>query len=290
MSRDMARLHALSIDLEEWYHPELVRERVPACDRFGQAPDAVSPILDLLDRHHVSATFFIVGETAVECPDLVRAIARRGHEIGCHTYSHRPLWELTPATFAAELNEYRAAMRDILGPEMGIAGFRAPTFSLDQRTSWAIDVLAEHGYRYDSSIFPSKNYLYGVAGAPLEPYRITSTDVVRPSETGALVEFPMTVCRVGPLKLPVSGGVYLRMLPMSVLSACLRKVARTRPAVIYVHPWEMHLATPALRMPILSRVATYHNRRGALSKLERLLQMFNFAPLQAVLVEAGLLE
>jgi len=286
----MKRLHALSIDVEEWYHPELVRDRVPACDRCRQAPDATLPILDLLDRHGVQATFFIVGETAGECPDLIREIECRGHEIGCHTYSHRTLWDMTPASFAAELAQYQAMMQDILGDGADIIGFRAPTFSLDARTNWAIDVLLEYNYRYDSSIFPFKSPLYGVAGAPDAPYRVSSVDVSRPESDGRLVEFPMTVCQWGPLRIPVSGGVYLRGLPMSLLNACLRRVERERSFVIYAHPWETHDQTPVASLPALSRLATYYNVRGALGKLEKLLQTYRFAPLRTVLARSGLLN
>ena len=286
----MGRLHALSIDLEEWYHPELVRAQVPANDRFSQASEATLPILNLLDRYGISATFFIVGETAGENPDLVREIVRRGHELGCHTFSHRTLWDMTPASFAGELEDYRALMREIVGLGVTIDGFRAPTFSLDERTSWAIDVLAEYGYRYDSSIFPFKNYLYGVAGAPDTAYRISSVDVSRPDPAGTLVEVPMTVCRLGPVRIPVGGGVYLRMLPMPVLSACLRRVEQKRSFVIYAHPWETYRDTPRVRLPAFSRLATYYNLRGALRKLERLLRKFSFAPLRVVLTQSGMLD
>jgi peptidoglycan-N-acetylglucosamine deacetylase len=286
----MKRLHALSIDVEEWYHPELVRDRAPAVACGRQAPEATLPILDLLDRYGVSATFFVVGETAAECPDLTREIARRGHEIGCHGYTHRALWDMTPASFARELDDYRALMQDILSDDADIMGFRAPTFSLDQRTSWAIEVLLEYNYRYDSSIFPQKNFLYGVAGAPDRPYRISPADVSRPDASGKLVEFPMTVCQWGPLRIPVSGGVYLRSLPMTLLNACLRRVEQERSFVIYAHPWETYPQTPVAPLPALSRLATYYNVRGALAKLEKLLQRYRFAPLRAVLAQNGLLD
>ena len=286
----MRRLHALSIDMEEWYHPELVRDHVPAGVCSRQAPEATLPILDLLDRHDVSATFFVVGEVAADCPDLIREIVRRGHELGCHTYSHRTLWDMTPEILVTELSDYRDLMRDVLGDNADIMGFRAPTFSLDQRTSWAIDVLSEFGYRYDSSVFPFKNYLYGVAGAPDTPYRIAPADVSRPDASGKLIEFPMTVCRWGPLRIPVSGGVYLRGLPMAILNACLRRVEQERSFIIYAHPWETHPQTPVMALPALSRLATYYNVRGALGKLEKLLQSYRFAPLRVVLAQSGLLD
>jgi polysaccharide deacetylase family protein (PEP-CTERM system associated) len=287
MTRTARRLHALSIDVEDWFHPELVRSRVAAGACVPLAHAATQPILALLERYGVRATFFIVGEAALSCPDLVRQIAAAGHEIGCHTFSHRPLWELTPAALAGELDEWGRALRDILGPAFRSTGFRAPTFSLDQRTAWAVDVLADAGYRYDSSVFPFKNYLYGVAGAPDAPYRLDRTDVSRADAAGRLIEFPMSVWRWGRLALPVAGGAYLRLLPLPLLSLCLRQIERERPIVIYAHPWEMSAQTPRMRLPAFEQLITYANRGAALKKLERLLAAFAFAPLETVLQQGG---
>jgi polysaccharide deacetylase family protein (PEP-CTERM system associated) len=286
----MRALGALSIDLEDWYHPELVRRSVPADERTCLVAGATQPILRLLDRYGVKATFFIVGEVAQRAPRLVWQIVQAGHEIGCHGFSHKPLWELTPATLADELAQYRALIEQIVGPKVPLLGFRAPTFSLDQRTAWAVDVLADAGYRYDSSIFPLKTPLYGVAGAPDAPYRLSSNDVSRPDPAGRLVEFPMNVGRIAGLRLPISGGTYLRLLPMPLLTALLRRVGRRQPFVVYVHPWEMSPLTPRLRLPAPAWLATYVNRDAALDKLEGLLRQFDFAPLHAVLTRGGFLE
>lgn len=283
-------LHALTIDLEEWYHAELVRGKLPAEGRVDQAPAAVRPLLALLKEHEVQATFFIVGEVAERHPDLVREIASAGHEVACHSYSHRPLWELTPADLSAELAEFRRLMEDIVGEAPAVIGFRAPTFSLDTRTAWAIDVLVEHGYRYDSSVFPLRTPLYGVANAPLEPYRISADAVERHDANGRLVEFPITVCRLGRWRIPMSGGTYLRLLPWPLLLWCWERTARTRPAVLYVHPWETYTGTPRVSMPLWQAVATYGNTAGALGRLRRLLQRYRFAPMRAVLAQAGWLE
>ncbi|MGQ9517642.1 MAG: polysaccharide deacetylase family protein, partial [Anaerolineae bacterium] len=201
-------LHALTIDLQEWYHAELVRGRLPAGASIDQAPAAVRPLLALLKERAVQATFFVVGEVAERHPDLLREIAAAGHEIACHSYSHRPLWELTPAELSAELEGFRRLVDDIVGDAPAVIGFRAPTFSLDARSAWAVDVLVEHGYRYDSSVFPMRTPLYGVPAAPLEPYRIRASSLEQPDAHGRLVEFPMTVCRLGRWRIPVSGGTY----------------------------------------------------------------------------------
>lgn len=276
-------LNALSIDVEDWYHPELVREHVDLAQAERRVQQATAPILDLLERYGVRATFFIVGEVAQAAPDLVREIARRGHEIGCHGMSHRTLHELGPEAFRAELAAYGAAMAGLGVGE--ISGFRAPTFSLDQRSAWAIPILAELGYRYDSSIFPLRNPVYGVSGAPLVPYRIGAQDVSRADADGPLGEFPMSVWQAGPLRAPVSGGFYLRALPWPLLRGLLGRInAAGRPFVIYMHPWEADAGTPRQGgLSLLARWITYVNIESTLSKVERLLQRFAFGPLRDAL-------
>jgi len=273
-------LNALSFDVEEWYHAELVRRSVPAEARVSQVEAAVMPILDLLARRSVRATFFFVGEVARDHPDLVRAIAAAGHEIGCHGMTHRPLWELSPDSLRQELEEFRQNTRQL----PTVKGFRAPTFSLDQRTGWALAVLADAGYSYDSSIFPVANYMYGVNGGPVGAYRPAADDLRREDPTGPVVELPMTVWEVAGRRLPVSGGFYLRAIPWSLLIRALRQVTKVRPAVLYLHPWEAYAETPIV--PGLSHresFVTYYNRASALAKLERLLNEFAFGPLCEVL-------
>lgn len=274
-------LNGLSIDVEDWFHPELVRERAGDA-AVSRVETATGAILDLLARYQVKATFFIVGEVARDHPELVRRIVAGGHEVACHGFSHRPLWELTPESLAGEL----AAWAEVVTPITGrpALGFRAPTFSLEQKTAWAIPVLRRAGYRYDSSIFPVRNYLYGVKGAPAAPYHLSESDITRPADDG-LWEFPMTVWSVGPVRLPVAGGFYLRLLPLPFLVVALRQVSRHRPFALYIHPWETDAGTPRLPLPALDRWVTYY-RLGEPTrrKLEALLQRFPFAPLTQVLL------
>src|SRR5262249_36501341 len=140
-------------------------------------------------------------------PDLVRAMAAGGHEIACHGMTHRPLWELDPAGLRDELRASRTVIADILGHDP-VVGYRAPTFSLVRRTAWALDVLREEGFRWDSSIFPMRVRLYGVAGAPAGIYRPSRADLARHDPDGDLIEFPVAVDALGPLRVPVAGGFY----------------------------------------------------------------------------------
>ncbi|MBC7224539.1 MAG: polysaccharide deacetylase family protein [Anaerolineae bacterium] len=277
-----AARHALSVDLEDWYHPELVRPHLGEGPRPSHAREALAPLLERLQRHGARATFFVVGELLAPLADLLRDLQGAGHELGCHGWSHRTLWALGPEGLREELARFRQEAAR-LGLD-GVVGFRAPTFSLDGRTAWALSLLAEFGFRYDSSVFPARGPLYGVPGAPLGPYRPSPEDPARPAADGPVWELPPTVCRLGPWRVPVAGGAYLRLLPFAFLRWCLRRVAREgRPLVLYVHPWELWPGTPRADLPPPARWATYGGRGRALGRLERLLEAFSFAPLGEVL-------
>lgn len=294
--------NALTIDLEDWYHPELVRPQLGPTDPEPQAGQSVPQLLELLRSRGVKATFFVVGEVARRDPDLVRRIAAEGHEVACHGMSHRPLWNMMPDEFRQELAEFGRLLADIL-PGQSIRGYRAPTFSLDNSTRWALTVLAEMEYHYDSSVFPLRTPLYGVAGGPLEPYYPSPDNVAvsaatpevtdhgaplrsgggRPSST--VLEFPMSVWTWAGLRVPVSGGVYLRALPFGMITWCLRQINKQRPFVVYLHPWEAYRQTPRLPLPLLSRLATYYNSGAVLPRLAALLDEFSFAPMGTVVSE-----
>jgi len=280
--------NALSIDLEDWFHAELIRARGRGARPERRVPWAVEPILELLQRYDVRATFFVVGDVLRHHPDLVRRLYAEGHEIACHGWSHRTLWSLDPARFAEELDEFDRDAQGI-APVNEIIGFRAPTFSLDERTAWAVDILRDHGYRYDSSIFPVRNYLYGVDGCPRAPYRPTRAELTTDHADGALIEFPMTSCSLGGFDVPVSGGFYLRTIPQIILKPLLAHVnSEGRPFVIYFHPWEGDVRTPRVKgLSLVTRWVTYYNSGAALRKLEALLKRFEFAPLRDILGLSG---
>lgn len=275
-------IHALSFDLEEWYHGDLLAPHVPVEQRVSQVREAIRPILELLRSAGVRATFFTVGEVARDHPDLIRELASDGHEIASHTMTHPNLWRLTEAEFRDELEQYRGALAAAL-PGQQALGFRAPMFSLDRRTPWVLGVLRDMGYRYDSSIVPVRTPWYGVSGAPLGIYRASLDDPARADAKDGFLEFPLTACALGPVRIPTSGGAYMRLLPYPVFRGLLRRVARQRPFVIYVHPWETYPGTPSYPLPLIERFGLYTNIRHALRRLERLLHDFSFAPVREVL-------
>jgi polysaccharide deacetylase family protein (PEP-CTERM system associated) len=274
-------IHALSFDLEEWYHADILAPYVPEAERTSQVREAMRPVLELLRTAGVRATFFTVGEIARDHPDLIAELAADGHEIACHTMTHPNLWRLTPADFAVELEQYNVAVAGAL-PGAQALGFRAPMFSLDQRSHWALGMLRDAGFRYDSSVVPVRTPWYGVSGAPLGIYHASLDDPGRDSKDGFL-EFPLTVCSIGPVRIPAAGGVYLRLIPYPVFRSLLRRVAKRRPFVIYVHPWETYAATPRYPLPFVERFGLYTNIRHARRRLERLLHDFSFAPVREVL-------
>ena len=278
-------LNALSIDLEDWFHAELVRPHVAHTWPQRRVEWAVTPILQLLERYDVKATFFVVGDVIQHHPDLVRTLYEAGHEIGCHGWSHRLLWSLERDLFAQELARFDQEAAKVL-PVEEIVGFRAPSFSLETRSAWAIELLTARGYRYDSSIFPMRTPLYGLPGAPDRPYALDPGDLRREREGGdGLVEFPMTVFSLGQATVPVSGGTYMRFLPKRLWLYLLQKVnEQGRPFCIYAHPWEMDSGTPRLdKLSLSDRLISYHGIDTALRKLEALLQVFRLAPLRQVL-------
>ena len=276
----MEKINALSIDLEEWYHSELVEGRR---SRISQVAEATKPILDLLDQYQTKASFFVVGELAEQNPDLIQSIFRKGHEIGCHTFSHKLVWNLDESLFRGELERFHSVLERILG-KVNIKGFRAPCFSIDNRNKWALRVLVDYGYQYDTSIFPLKiNPLYGISGAPTQPYRISLEDVRKEDSQSPLMEFPLCPLKIGGLKIPISGGFYLRALPRLFLHWGLRRINRSQPFLVYFHPWEGYKNTPRFKLPLFNRVISYYGIPSALGKFEFLLKRFRFDRLDQVL-------
>jgi peptidoglycan-N-acetylglucosamine deacetylase len=275
-------VNALSLDFEEWYHPELVKSHLDGIPRTNRSGDTVRRLLDLLDKFGHRCTFFLLSGAVEAYPALVREIEQRGHELAFHGHTHRTLYEHTPESFAGEV---RAFLRILSGAGVHSApkGYRAPTFSLDGSTSWALGVLEENGFLYDSSIFPARMRLYGVNGAPLGVYRPDPADIRRGRDSG-IVEFPLAVVKMGPVKVPASGGAYFRLMPYFVDKRLLRAVNRQgRPFVFYFHPWEMDAGIPRLPIGKLNAFMTYTGVNGMAAKIERLFGDFAFDRVDRVL-------
>jgi len=264
----------LSVDLEDYLHAESLAGVVRG--EWGRWPSrlegATERLLALLAEAGVRATFFCLGWAAERHPWLVRRIASQGHEIASHGYSHRPLWELEPDSFRQEVRRSKRLLEDISGQE--VIGYRAPTFSVVHQTLWALSVLAEEGYRYDSSIFPVRHDRYGIPRAPRFIHR-----------RDGLWEIPPATVRLLGTNVPVAGGGYLRLLPFGFLRWALRRINRREghPFVLYVHPWELDPDQPRLPVGGLNALRHYRGLDRAEERLRRLLGEFRFQPLREVL-------
>lgn len=275
-------VNALSVDFEEWYHPELVKDHLGGGPRAKRAGETVRMLLDLMEKYGHRCTFFLLSETVEAYPCLVRDIEGRGHEIGCHGHTHRTLYGHTRESFDAEIKSFLRTL-SAAGAGSIPKGYRAPTFSIDGSTSWALGVLEENGFLYDSSIFPAKMRLYGVRGAPLGIYRPDPDDLTKERDSGIL-EFPLAVVKIGPVKVPASGGAYFRLMPYFLGKRLLRSVNKEgRPFVFYFHPWEMDPGIPRLPIGKLNAFMTYRGVDTMASKIEKLFGDFVFDRIDRVL-------
>jgi polysaccharide deacetylase family protein (PEP-CTERM system associated) len=271
--------NALTFDVEDYFHVEAAAGSVSPGQWTGFAPrvaDNTRRILDLLDTHSVSATFFVLGWVADRHGALVREIHARGHEVGCHSYAHRLVYSMGREEFRDDVRRAKAAIEDAAGT--AIYGYRAPTFSVVEKSLWALDVLAEEGFEYDSSVFPIHHDRYGMPAAPRFPHRVRGRG-------GAIVEFPMTTVRLAGQRLPFCGGGYFRLLPYPVIRAGLRWINRHegQPGIVYLHPWELDPDHPDLPIRGLTRRRHYVNIKGTARKLDRLLRDFAFGAARDVL-------
>jgi polysaccharide deacetylase family protein (PEP-CTERM system associated) len=267
-------LNALTIDVEDYYHVSGF-DRCVSRDQWDDFEPRVEAnthrLLDRLAEAGVRGTFFVLGWVAQRQPRLVRAIAAAGHEVGCHSYAHRLVYEQTPEQFRADLCQARDVLEDLLGQP--VVAYRAPSFSITNRSLWALDVLGEEGFRFDSSIYPTHHDRYGIPGTPLVPHPIR-----RPA--GELWEFPPPVWRYLGYPLPVGGGGYFRLYPYALTRHALRAVNRAgRPFAAYLHPWEVDPDQPRLRPGRLSAFRHYVNLHRTEDRLVRLLQDFRFGTL-----------
>lgn len=241
--------------------------------RTYRSQENIGAIVDLLQQYQTRATFFIVGE-CISDDNLLSELARKGHEIAFHTYDHIPLWEKNPATFREELASFKRRVMETTGTDC--IGFRAPSFSLDRSTFWAIQCLREEGYKYDSSVFPILGPLYGLPSAPLKSYELSKFDPGCKGDSG-IIEFPLSVAEVAGLRLPVAGGFYLRAIPQPIMSRLLERAFRTNGSlIIYSHNWEVDARVEQLPLSLRADFYCYFNIASTLDKLRHLLEKYRF--------------
>ena len=276
-------INALTVDVEDYFQVTAF-DRVVSPHEWDRYPlrvgDNTRRILDLFDRFGVKGTFFVLGWVAQRDPALVREIRRRGHEIASHGYDHQLIYRNGPEAFRLDIRCSKALLEEITGEP--VYGYRAPSYSITAASIWALDILMEEGFVYDSSIFPIRHDIYGMPDAPRFPYQIERGG-------GTLREFPITTLRIPFLgrefRLPVAGGGYLRLLPFWLIRRSFRHINRRekQPVVFYVHPWEVDPDQPRISAPLKSRFRHYTNLKSTMGKIEQLLKEFPFAPMREVL-------
>jgi polysaccharide deacetylase family protein (PEP-CTERM system associated) len=279
-------VNAFSVDVEDYFQvaalaPAIARESWPT--RESRVERNTGVILDLLAERSIRGTFFVLGWIAERHPALVRQIAAAGHEIASHGYSHQLIYSQSREEFREETVRSKCLLEDLSGH--AVIGYRAASFSITRRSLWALDVLAELGFRYDSSIFPIRHDRYGIPGASPDP-----GPVMTPSGA-TLIEFPMSAARFLGIKVPVSGGGYFRLLPYALTRRGLRQIndSRDQPFTFYLHPWEIDPEQPRVEVGWLSRFRHYTNLDRCEGRLRQLLKEFRFAPMCEVLRGRGLL-
>jgi polysaccharide deacetylase family protein (PEP-CTERM system associated) len=273
----------MTIDVEDYFHVSVFEKTVDR-NRWDSLESRVrantARLLDLFDEHGVRGTFFVLGWVAERYPELVRAIAERGHELASHGYGHRLVYDQTPEAFREDIRRAKDVIESAAAQP--VRGYRAPSFSVTARSMWALDVLLEEGYTYDASIFPIRHDRYGIPDAPRWPHAIERG-------RGRIFEVPGSTVRIGSTNLPVAGGGYFRILPYAWTRWGIARVNATerQPAIFYLHPWEIDPDQPRLPAGWLGRFRHYRNLQAAEPRLRRLLVDFSFGPLRLVLPECA---
>jgi polysaccharide deacetylase family protein (PEP-CTERM system associated) len=276
----------MTVDVEDYFHVSafagaISRDQWQGMERRYEAN--TSHVLDILAAASTRATFFVLGWVAERSPALVRRIAEAGHEVGCHGYSHQLIYRQSPDKFEEETRQSKRILEDAIGAP--VRGYRAASYSIVRESLWALDVLLDAGFEYDSSIFPIRHDRYGIPEAPLAPGRLAA-----PSGR-QLVEFPLSVAQWAGMRVPVAGGGYFRLLPYAATRAGLRQLERKGQAsVFYLHPWELDPGQPRIKAGWLSRFRHYNNLHKFEPRLTRLLEEFRFSTMREALAEIGLID
>ncbi|HET9956450.1 MAG TPA: DUF3473 domain-containing protein [Polyangiaceae bacterium] len=274
----MFTINAITVDVEDWAQSTLNPE-YPLSSRFVES---TREMLELFERHRVKATFFVLGLAAQKAPGLVREIHRRGHEIQSHGFGHRSLFSLTRSELKADLERSKKLLEDTVGE--AVTGYRAPSFSVTTETLWALDVIFECGFTFDSSIFPVKTARYGIDGAPRVPHWLETPAGNR------LLELPVASARLLGRTLPGGGGGYLRLLPYALTQCGVRQLNRSgHPATLYLHPYELDVREmlEVRGVPWMLRAQQGLGRSGVAGKLNRLLAEFEFTTVTRAMASCG---
>lgn len=279
--------NALTVDVEDYFHVSAFSKHIDRnqWDRYSCRVEAnTRALLGMFQQAGVHATFFVLGWVAERYPGLVREIAAGGHEVACHGYSHELVYRQSPELFREESKRAKQILEDIV--QFPVKGYRAASYSITPQSIWALDVIAELGFQYDSSIFPVRHDRYGMPGGRREPH------VMKTPSGHPLVEFPLSTLQAFRYRLPVAGGGYFRLFPYWFTRYALGRIntADRLPFIFYLHPWEIDPNQPRVQASRLSRFRHYQNLDRCEQRLVALLKDFSFDTAEQVLVNSGLLS
>ena len=279
--------NALTVDVEDYFHVAALAPHIQRDSWASREPRVVGNtqrLLAIFEQFDVRGTFFVLGWVAERYPQLVRDIAARGHEIACHGFSHALVYEQSPEEFYAETLRAKTLLEDITGS--AVLGYRAASYSIVSESLWALNILVELGFVYDSSIFPVRHDRYGIPNAERIPHRMSTPN-------GAfIVEWPLATAKILGFRLPVAGGGYFRLLPYWLSRWGLASINKSelQPFIFYLHPWEIDPAQPRVAASLLSRFRHYTNLGKCEERLKRLLDDFQFGTVRDGLEKLGLLS
>jgi polysaccharide deacetylase family protein (PEP-CTERM system associated) len=280
------KLNALTVDVEDYFHVAAFSTNI-APDDWEQMESRIEKnmhsLIDLFDRFGAKATFFVLGWVAERYPDIIRRIDASGHEVASHGYSHQMVYNQPPEVFREETYRSKALLESLI--QKPVTGYRAASYSITEKSLWALDILIDLGFKWDSSIFPVKHDLYGIPGAPVFPYELRSP------HRRKIIEFPLSTVRLAGQAVPVAGGGYFRLFPYWLTRWALRSINDNKqPFIFYLHPWEIDPDQPKVDASWFSRFRHYNNLHKSWPRLEMLLGDFPFSTVSTVLEQEGLLS
>lgn len=275
-SRDTSKIYnALTVDIEDWFHVWVFRNLIPFKEWDKQESRILSnviKVLNILEEYEIKATFFILGWIAEKYPEIVIAIKEQGHEIGCHGYAHKIVYQQTKEEFSEDLDKALQIIENIIQDK--VKYYRAPSFSITRDSLWALEVLSQRGILYDSSIFPIKHDVGGIPDMPRVPYYIKFKNGKK------LYEFPLSTYQVWGENIPISGGGYLRLLPLWFIKKGIKQNnLQGIPSVVYFHPWELDPEQPKMKLKFLSKFRHYTNLEFTEQRIRMLFSEFAFTSL-----------
>lgn len=274
----------MTVDVEDYYQVSAFSNNVDKSE-WDKYPSRVNSntnwLLDLFDEHNIKATFFVLGWVAERERQLIKRISDLGHEVACHGYKHDLIYNQTKQLFTEETIKSKAILEEITGKQVN--GYRAASYSITAKSIWAIDVLCEAGFTYDSSIFPIVHDRYGIPNAETVPHKY------RTDSGNEIIEFPLSTVGFGNKRLPISGGGYFRLFPYWLTQQGLKIVNKKNiPFIFYMHPWEIDVDQPRIKSSLLSEFRHYQNLEKFKPRLVRLIEQFEFSTVEDVLNINGL--